>query len=156
MLTPTFISELQINEILQWINTQNSNLELSTGFNSFYSKLNFLNNYPKCLNEIRKRCQNITNGIYQEPIFKDFIHEIKNGGFVSEHTDPTIEGCKHLRCNILLQKPEKGGKLIIEKKFIDWDVGDMFVVDTALVHGVSKIEGKINYKSIVFGFLCKE
>jgi hypothetical protein len=156
MLVKKFIDDVTVQELFNWTNNQKLKQTTTNGNFSSLTYLQNLNTYPKCLNEIREKCRKIINGIYQEPIHKDFILEIFENGYVNEHTDLTTGNYKHLRCNILLQKPEKGGKLTIDKQIIDLDVGDMYVVDTSILHAVSKVEGIKDYKSIVFGFLCKE
>jgi hypothetical protein len=156
MLVKSFIDINTANELLDWSNTQNIYQRQSIGRDGFFSFLNNLNNHPACINEIRKRCINITNGVYQEPIYKDFVNEVFVDGYVRGHTDETVKGYKHLRCNIMLQKPEQGGKLLINNMPIDLDVGDMFIVDTSIMHAVSIVKGSISYKTIVFGFLCSE
>lgn len=156
MLVKSFISKETAQELLDWANTQNLYRNQSIGRYGFFTFLNDLNNHPDCINEIRKKCQDLTNGIYQEPIYKDFVNEVFVDGFVYEHTDPTQKGFKHLRCNIMLQKPEKGGKLVFDKKPVDLNVGDMFIVDTSIPHAISIVKGNLSYKTIVFGFLSNE
>ena len=42
-----------------------------------------------------------------------YLSMIAPGGVVHRHRDPTPEGTRHLRCNVFLQLPEKGGRPII-------------------------------------------
>lgn len=156
MLVKSFISNIDAKELLNWSNTQNLYRNQANGKYGFFTFLNDLNNHPSCVNLIRDKCKNLVGGVYQEPIFKDFVNEIFVNGHVPEHTDPTVKNYKHLRCNILLQKPEKGGKLLYNKQPIDFDIGDLFTIDTQIAHGISIIKGSLSYKSIVFGFLCNE
>jgi hypothetical protein len=156
MLVKSFINKQTANELLAWANTQNLYRNQSIGQYGFYTFLNNLDNHPVCLNEIRKKCQDLIGGIYQEPIYKDFVNEVFVDGFVYEHTDPTVKGYKHLRCNIMLQKPKQGGKLVFNKQPVDLEIGDMFVVNTSIMHAVSIVKGDLSYKTIVFGFLCNE
>jgi len=156
MLVKSFIDKQIANELLAWTNTQNLYCNESNGQYGFYTFLNDLNKHPVCINEIRKKCQDLIGGIYQEPIYKDFVNEVFVDGFVYEHTDKTVKSYKHFRCNIMLQKPKQGGKLVFNKQLIDLEVGDMFVVDTSIMHAVSIVKGDLSYKTIVFGFLCNE
>jgi hypothetical protein len=155
MLVKKFIDDVTVQELFNWTNNQKLGQNKTNGHLSFLYYLENLNNYPLCLNKVREKCKKLIDGIYQEPIHKDFILEIFENGYVNEHTDLTTGNYKHLRCNILLQKPEKGGKLIFNKNVVDLDVGDMYIVDTSILHAVSKVQGNKDYKSIVFGFLCK-
>lgn len=42
-----------------------------------------------------------------------YLSIISPGGVVHRHRDPTPEGTRHLRCNLFLQLPEKGGRPMI-------------------------------------------
>lgn len=156
MLVKSFIDNHTVKVLINWIDTQNIYLHESIGNVGFYSLLGELNNHPKIINEIRTKCQNLVKGVYQEPIIKDFVNEVFIDGFVHRHTDPTVKGYKHLRCNIMLQKPTTGGQIIFNGKAIELEVGDMYVVDTSILHSVSEVKGNNTYKTIVFGFLCNE
>jgi hypothetical protein len=154
MLVKSFIDKNTVQELLIWTDTQNLQQNCVNGNLSFYTFLKDLNNFPSSINEVRKKCQNLVGGVYQEPVYKDMIVEIFEGGYINEHTDPTVEGYKHLRCNILLQKPEEGGNIVINKNPIALDVGDMYVVDTSILHAVTTVKGSVIYRGITFGFLC--
>lgn len=156
MLVKSFIDIDTAKELLAWTETQNLYRQGSNGRYGFYSTLDQCNNHPKCINEIRKKCLDLVNGVYQEPLYKDFVNEVFVGGYVNEHTDPTVKDFKHLRCNIMLQKPEIGGQIVFNKQPIDLDVGDMFILDTSVLHSVTQVKGSLSYKTIVFGFLCRE
>ena len=153
MLVKSFINKKTVQELLNWTSTQNLQQNCVNGNLSFYTFLKDLNNFPSSINEVRKKCQNLVGGVYQEPVYKDVIAEILKNGFINEHTDPTVEGYKHLRCNILLQKPKKGGEIFFNKKPVPLDIGDLYVVDTSILHSVSLVEGSISFIGISFGFL---
>lgn len=156
MLIKSLISKDEAVQLLDWTVTQNIYQHTSVGEHGFYSTLDELNNHPSLINVIRKKCSDYVDGVYQEPIYKDLANEVFINGYVQEHTDPTVKGYKHLRCNIMLQKPDTGGQIVFNGNPIDMDIGDMYIVDTSLPHGVSKVQGKVTYKTIVFGFLCNE
>jgi len=156
MLIKSFIDKETIRELLIWSETQNLYRHTSLGRYGFFSFLDELNNHPKCVNLIRQKCSNLTNAKFVEPIYKDFVNEIFIGGYVIEHTDPTVNGYKHLRCNIMLQKPQTGGQIIFNGKPVELEIGDMFLLDTSNQHAVSTVQGLLNYKTIVFGFLSDE
>ena len=157
MLVKSFIDNDTINELLNWSNTQNIYQNVSNGKQGYYSRLEQLSNIPKIVNDLRNKCRVLVSGIYQEPIYKDFVNEIFPTGYVSNHKDGCFtQGYKHLRCNILLQKPEIGGCINIEGNDILMNVGDLCVVDTHKIHGINIINGNISFKSISFGFLCYE
>lgn len=156
MIVKSFIDIDTAKQILDWTETQNLYKHIGVGRHGFFSFLDELNNHPKSVNEIRKKCQEYVGGKYIEPILKDFANEVFATGFVEQHTDSAPDGLKHMRCNIMLQKPEKDGQIVYDGKIYDLDVGDMIVIDTAKKHGVTMVKGNISYKTIVFGFLCHE
>jgi hypothetical protein len=153
MLIKSFIDKKTVQELLNWTNTQNLQQNLCNGNLSFYVFLKDLNNFPLSINEIKKKCKILVGGIYQEPIYKDIIVEIFQNGYINEHIDLTVKGYKHLRCNILLQKPENGGEIFVNKKQVFLDVGDLHIIDTSIFHSVSIVKGLTSFKIISFGFL---
>jgi hypothetical protein len=56
----------------------------------------------------------------------------------------------------MLQKPEIGGQIIFNGNPVELEIGDMFLLDTSNPHAVSKVQGLLSYKTIVFGFLSNE
>lgn len=149
----SFINNNEIDQLNDWskriINLhKNANGELAR-----FSLLSELNQLPICINEIRKKCLLITGNCLREPILQDFLIRILPNGFVNIHTDPSRIGYKHIRFNILLQKPLNGGNIIYNQQKIEQNIGDCFVIDTSIPHGVSKVIGNVSYRSIVFGFL---
>jgi hypothetical protein len=48
-----------------------------------------------------------------DPFFGDLITCNLTGGFIHEHTDPTLPNKEHLRFNLFLSKPERGGDPIL-------------------------------------------
>jgi len=55
----------------------------------------------------------------QEPLFGNFIGCNLEGAFVHPHTDPTLPGYTHVRFNIMVSKPERGGEPIIDNSIVD-------------------------------------
>jgi hypothetical protein len=82
----------------------------------------------------------------------DFVTEIETGGWCGAHIDATCEGHRHMRGNILIEKPEHGGYIVFEGKQIIMDEGDLCIMDPSTLHGVSTVTGDKMYKLISFGF----
>ena len=57
----------------------------------------------------------------QDPFFGDLVTCNTTNGFIHEHTDPTLPGKEHLRFNLFLSKPEKGGDPILMGKKLDFE-----------------------------------
>lgn len=154
MLIKSFISREQARELLLWSSSQDIRKNKAIGQHGFYSTLDSLQKPPSSINPIRSRCLQIVGGIYQEPVYKDLIVEVAPSGFIAEHTDPTFLGLKHLRCNIMIQKPEIGGVIHINYKPVHMDIGDMVIIDTSITHSISEVQGAKSYVGLAFGFLC--
>lgn len=86
-------------------------------------------------------------------MLQDFLIRILPNGFVNIHTDSSRDGYKHIRFNILLQKPLNGGQIVFNGEKIEQKIGDCFVLDASIEHGVSRVLGNVSYRSITFGFL---
>jgi hypothetical protein len=155
MLLKSFINDKELIELLNWFDNINLKQE-ANGKNVYINIINEFPNIPKCINDIRKKCLDITGKAFQEPLYKDFVMKITLDGYVNLHTDPSRDGYKHLRFNVLLQKPELNGNIIYKDENINMEAKDCFVIDSSLFHGISKVDGNKSYKSIVFGFLVKD
>lgn len=156
MLLKSFISKQQHFDLIRWVNLIESLPIEANGKYCTFETLRKLKNIPKCVNDIRKKCLDITKDCLFEPILEDFVNEVKPNGFVSIHTDPTKKGYKHIRFNILLQKPSSGGSIVVDGNKINMNETDCFILDTSKQHGISIVYGDISYKSIVFGFLVPD
>jgi hypothetical protein len=153
MILTSFINNSQILELNDCLN-QIRHLEIqANGELARFTLLSRLNEMPNCVNAIRNKCLAITGHCLREPMLQDFVIRILPNGFVNIHTDASRDGYKHIRFNILLQKPLDGGNIIFDGKQIEQNVGDCFVLDASINHGVSKVRGNVSYRSIVFGFL---
>lgn len=65
---------------------------------------------------VRRRVMHVLNLPEDTPVEEElgaYISVISPGGVVHRHRDPTPAGTRHLRCNLFLQLPEKGGRPII-------------------------------------------
>lgn len=153
MILTSFIDNKQISELNDCLNKIRHLESQANGELARFTLLSRLNELPICVNDIRNKCLSITGHCLREPMFQDFLIRILPNGFVNIHTDSSRDGYKHIRFNILLQKPLDGGNIIFDRQKIEQNVGDCFVLDASIEHGVSKVRGNISYRSIVFGFL---
>ena len=54
-------------------------------------------------------------GAYRtDPAFGDMVSFHEPGAFVHEHTDPFVEGERHVRSNVIVQHPEAGGMPVLD------------------------------------------
>lgn len=66
------------------------------------------------------------------------------GGSIEPHTDSHIEGCWHVRCNVMVSKPYEGGDLVIDDCVYNLEERDLicFLADK-YIHKVTNVVGKI-------------
>lgn len=92
-----------------------------------------------------------------EPVYQNFYgNHFEDGAFTSEHTDSSPQGFVHVRCNVLLKKPESGGLPKVGDNVLNVIVGDLWIVFASEeVHGSTPIKGgdRLIYS---FGALVKK
>ncbi len=111
--------------LLDWIfSNENKFKPNDAGPNRKFIKLNDLKIFekPKLILEIKKRILIKEEIIvwYEDPFFGDLITCNTEGGYVHEHTDKTLPDREHIRFNLFLSKPEKGGDPILMGKIMDF------------------------------------
>jgi len=76
--------------------------------------------------------------------------KIENKGWVSKHLDWVEFNKRVLNFNILLQKPKDGGFILHGNKKIIMNVGDAYILDASIPHGISSLKSDDNYFSLIF------
>lgn len=86
-----------------------------------------------------------------EPHFKIFTgNHFLDGAYTHLHTDPTMPGYTHTRCNVMLKKPLNGGNPVIDGEEIDVKEGDLWIVFASREqHGSTPISGG---ERVIFSF----
>lgn len=154
MVIKDFITDQQLNEILNWISVLDP---VKRGIDPNFAKIETIPNAPKCLDDIKNKCLNSNKRIkYIKSEESDFILDVPPETTVWMHIDGSRKGYKFIRFIILLQKPDKGGELIFIDQNIKFNIKDCYVLDSTLLHGMTKVEGSKNYLSIVFSYDVKE
>lgn len=145
--------------IVEWTR-QNYKTFNSTGFNRQMQVLARYNKdyVPACIWDIKQRIVNKENlhDFKQEPIFKDAIGYMTDGGQLHEHTDPnpTDSNLIHTRFNVYVQIPEKGGLPIYNNKLCSLKEGTyVCCVSGRDKHYCQKVEGPRERIVLSFGFL---
>ena len=121
-----------------------------------YKKLN----PPKLFSDIKKRIldkENITNNYIDETIlYGDYIGYVTNGGKIHHHTDQTISGFDHVRFNLFLSVPKKGGLPIYNGVTIPVEVGDYVRCNSSKeFHGCQMVEGDTPRIVISYGIYLR-
>ncbi len=78
---------------------------------------------PKLIGEIKIRIlfkENICTW-EQDPFFGDIITCNTEGGFIHQHTDPSLPNREHIRFNLFLSKPKKGGDPILMNQILSFE-----------------------------------
>jgi len=158
-----FVSSNECAELSSWIaNNHHNFVDANMGGNRKTTRyLDDNVKFPGVAKQIRERIKQhleledmvrppFTNGMvasYAEP-----------GDICYEHTDPVwCEGHHTLHCNVIVQKPESGGNVVINGKEYDVPKGDVicyYVSD--LKHSVTKVLGNTPRFMWVFGFCVEE
>jgi len=90
----------------------------------------------------------------EEPTYKCFLGCNVSGGKVHPHRDQAPLGKWHIRCNLLLSKPERGGQPIIEGQRLELQEGDLWAfVPSQVLHWSSQVEGERKRFICSYGFL---
>lgn len=111
---------------------------------------------PKVLFDIKKRIykKEKLGEVYIEPMYKDYIGCILEGGHIHKHKDANVGNLKHVRYNVFLTVPKKGGvpfyndkkMKMVERGYIKCNSGDEY-------HYCTPVEGEIPRIVISYGFL---
>jgi hypothetical protein len=104
------VTEAEQAELIQWGN-QNYTTFKKNGPGRQFQGLNDLAGVPPCVWAIKQRIVE-REGLQhapQEPLFKDYMGYITDGGQIHPHTDPNKNGLIHTRFNAIIQLPEQGG-----------------------------------------------
>ncbi len=111
------ISLEEQEEIVQWIKNNYTKLN-SNGYNRYMGLMDKFEDIPPIVWEIKKRIiekEKLQDAV-QEPLFKDSIGYMLDGGQLHKHTDPNKDGLIHTRFNLYVQIPLEGGYPIYANK----------------------------------------
>lgn len=90
----------------------------------------------------------------QEPMFRDLCGLITQGGAVHEHTDPDHNGKQHVRFNVLVSKPLRGGMPVLDGQELELAEGEVWRCDASRVfHSCTTVVGVKPRVVLSFGFL---
>ena len=118
MLIPGFISEAERQRLLDWARLMRPLLKIN-GPGRAFRKVQDLPVIDPTHTDVRIRLQTLLGvglDAEPEPMFGWYLSIISDGGAVHPHMDPAPPKMRHLRCNIFLQVPDKGGLPVIERR----------------------------------------
>jgi len=158
-LIPNFLSNTECNELAFWITNNHYNfVDANMGGNrktTRYIKDNIV--FPELALNIRERLKNYLalEDIIRPPFTNGMVASYAEPGDTCyEHIDPVwCEDHHTMHCNVIVQKPEGGGNVVIEGQEFNMPEGDIicyYVSD--LKHSVTEVVGKKNRLMWVFAF----
>jgi hypothetical protein len=90
----------------------------------------------------------------QEPVFRDFCGVIFDGGAIHPHTDQDSNGKQHVRFNVMVSKPVRGGVPIQDGVEVVVEEGEVWRCDASRVrHWCTEVVGAKPRIVLSFGFL---
>lgn len=155
------ISEEELNFILKFIDINKDLFEKNIiSPNRKYLTIDRKLNSPKLIFDIKKRIlhkENITNNYINNSTYGDYIGYITDGGKIHSHNDPSILGYDHVRFNLFLSVPKKGGCPIYNGITIPVKVGDYVRCNSSKeYHECEMVEGNIPRIVISYGIYLKQ
>lgn len=160
-MNENLITETEREYIIKFID-KNKELFLCNLISNHRKSL-FLNkkiNAPSIFYIIKKRILNkegIIKNYIDNSTYGDYISYITNGGQIHKHIDPSISGYDHVRFNLFLSIPEKGGFPIYNGVTIPVTVGDYVRCNSSKeYHECEMVEGKIPRIVISYGIYLKQ
>lgn len=98
-------------------------------------------------------------GIYEwkpEPLYGNFIGYNFEGSFIHPHRDKSPTGYTHIRFNIMISKPEKGGEPIIDGNIVDIEENDSWMcIASKQLHQTNPVIGNKRRIVLSLGILVK-
>lgn len=161
-ILPNFLSKVECNELASWI-MGNHHTFVNANMGGVRKTTRYLNEnivFPKLALDIRQRLKNHLGleDLVRPPFIDGMIASYAEPGDTCyKHIDPEwVEGHHTLHCNVIVQKPESGGNVVIEDQEFDMPEGDIicyYVSD--LNHNVTEVVGNKNRLMWIFAF-CVE
>lgn len=156
---PNFLSNTECANLASWIMNNHHNF-VDANMKGVRKTTRYLNDdikFPQIALEIRERLKNYLalEDIIRPPFTNGMVASYAEPGDTCyEHTDPVwCEGHHTMHCNVIVQKPECGGNVVIEGKEFDMPEGDIICYYVSeLKHSVTKVTGNNNRLMWIFAF----
>jgi len=154
------ISKKELNFILKFIDINNDFfIENDISPHRKFLTLHKESNPLSLFFDIKKRIldkEGIIDNYIDDSTYGDYIGLITNGGKIHHHNDPTIFGHDHVRFNLFLSVPKKGGFPIYNGITIPVNVGDYVTCNSSKeFHECEMVEGDVPRIVISYGIYLK-
>ena len=160
---PNFVSDEECAHLSSWI-MENHNRFVPANMGGNRKTTRYLKRgieFPELAFVVRERVKQYLqlSDAVKPPFLNGMVASYANPGDTCyAHRDPVwYPGHHTLHCNIIVQKPESGGNVVIEGKEYDMPQGDMicyYVSD--LRHGVTEVKGNKDRLMWIFAFCVKD
>jgi hypothetical protein len=153
----TIVTEMQQIEIVNWVKNNYMYFKI-TKPKTFRQHLDLLSDVPQCIWDIKQIIidkENLSN-YKQEPILRDSVGYMINGGTLHKHTDPNPINTNliHIRFNVYVQLPYEGGIPIYNNKLCSLKERTYICCRSGLdEHYTNKVVGDRERIVLSFGFL---
>jgi hypothetical protein len=157
-----FIDPAEHTVLLRWAEKQFAKGRLKAnpaGPNRYFARYDEGGSVPPVFWKIRKRAISAFSvAEYEdEPEFKCFLGCNTEGGFVQPHRDPTLPGRHHVRLNIMLSKPWRGGYPVVDGRTVEVAERDLWCFyPSAMLHYSTPAMGSRKRFVISIGILVPE
>ena len=162
-LIPNFVSSNECAELTSWINSNHNNF-VDARMGGIRKTTRYIKDgikFPQIALEIRERLKNHLDleDMIRPPFAKGMVASYAEPGDTCyEHIDPVwCEGHYTMHCNVIVQKPESGGNVVIEGQEFDMPEGDIICYYVSnLKHSVTEVMGSKNRLMWIFAFCVQE
>jgi hypothetical protein len=157
-----FITPDEHAVLLDWAEGQFGNGRLPSnpaGPNRFFARYEQGDDVPDLFWDVRKRAVTLFSAqdYEDEPNYRCFLGCNTEGGFISPHKDPSPPGKRHVRMNIVLQMPNRGGYPVIDGKTYRVEDRDLWCFyPTLMLHSSKPAAGEKKRFVISIGVLEPE
>lgn len=157
-----FLSADEHAILLDWAEGQFANGRLAAnpaGPCRYFARYDPGSDVPDLFWEVRKRAVAMfsVEEYEDEPRYRCFLGCNTDGGFVSQHKDPSPPGKRHVRMNIMISMPRRGGYPVIEGKTYRVAERDLWCFyPTLMAHGSKPMAGERKRFLISIGILVPE
>ena len=151
------ITEDEQKIIVDWTR-ENYESFSSSGYHRCRQCLDLFKDLPSIFEELRNRIvkkEGLEN-VRIEPIFRDSIAYMRDGGKLHLHKDPNRDGLIHVRFNVYVQLPYEGGVPIYAKQFCPLNERTYICCRSGLdYHECTMVIGERERVMVSYGFLMK-
>jgi hypothetical protein len=158
-IIPSFLSDEECNALVAW-EMENHHKFVDANMGGRRKTTRYLQdniNFPPLAIELRNRVKTVLG--LEDKVKPPFVHGMvasfaEPGDTCYEHIDPEWhDGHYTLHCNVIIQKPESGGDVVIDGKPYDLAKGDLICFYVSeLNHSVTEVIGSTPRLMWIFGF----